>query len=223
MMRGAPRRDRRDRRDRRSGPGYPPTVSSSPAAAAAALDVATVAARFADRPAADDDPTGEPWMAATALVLAPGEHGLAAAFIQRSERRGDRWSGQMALPGGRHDPHDPDLAATAAREAAEEVGLRLGAPIGRLPDQRGRGSKGLVATFVHVLDEQPPLVPQPSEVAAADWIDLAWLFEPANATRTRWVGVPFPGIAHRDRVIWGLTHRILADFADVLDLRLPRP
>jgi 8-oxo-dGTP pyrophosphatase MutT (NUDIX family) len=164
-----------------------------------------------------------PWQAAVAVVLAPGERGLELAFIERLHRPGDRWSGQMALPGGKREPGDDDLAVTAARETEEEVGLALADPIGRLDDQRGRTSRGLVAAFVYGLEERSPLVPQPTEVAAADWIALDWLFDPTNAVRRRWVGVPFPGIAHRDRVIWGLTHRVLADLGARLGLTLPRP
>jgi 8-oxo-dGTP pyrophosphatase MutT (NUDIX family) len=164
-----------------------------------------------------------PWQAAVALVLAPGEDGLAVAFIERAARPGDRWSGHMAFPGGKRDPGDRDLAETAARETAEEVALELPEPIGRLADQRGRVTAGLVATFVYTLEDRPPLTPQPSEVAAADWIPLAWLFDPANAVKHRFLGVPFPGVAHRERVIWGLTHRILDDFASRVGLALPHP
>lgn len=195
-----------------------------PTLAAADLDLDTVVARLAARPPGNvTDGADQPWVAATALVLARGPNGLAAAFIERVERPGDRWSGQMALPGGKREAADPDLATTARRETREEVGLDLPAPIGRLPDQRGRITRGAVATFVHALPTATPLRPQPSEVADADWIDLAWLFDPANATRLRWAGMRFPGIAHRDRIIWGLTHRILGEFADVVGLPLPRP
>lgn len=186
------------------------------------LDLDRVAAALARRPVATSEPD-DPWQAAVAVVLAPGERGLDVAFIERLHRPGDRWSGHMALPGGKREPGDTDLAVTAARETHEEVGLTLPDPIGRLEDQRGRISRGVVAAYVYGLDRRPPLVPQPTEVAAADWIALSWLFDPANATRRRWVGVPFPGIAHRDRVIWGLTHRILGDLAARLDLELPRP
>lgn len=180
--------------------------------------VAPVAAREAGR-AVDH----LPWQAATALVLSPGDDGLAIAFIERIHRPGDRWSGQMALPGGKRDPGDPDLAHTAARETAEEVGLDLPAPVGRLADQRGRITRGVVATYVFALEDRPDLVPAPAEAAAADWIPLAWLFDPANVTRLRWGAMRFPGIVHRERVIWGLTHRILGDFADTVGLELPRP
>jgi 8-oxo-dGTP pyrophosphatase MutT (NUDIX family) len=190
--------------------------------AADELDLDRVATALSRRPVAATDPD-DPWQAAVAVVLAPGERGLDVAFIERLHRPGDRWSGHMALPGGKRDPGDTDLAETAARETREEVGLTLPDPLGRLDDQRGRISRGVVAAYVYGLDRRPPLVPQPTEVAAADWIALSWLFDPANAVRRRWVGVPFPGIAHRDRVIWGLTHRILGDLAARLDLELPRP
>lgn len=188
----------------------------------ASLDLASVTERLAastgDHTAAHPD---HPWQAAVALVLAPGEDGLELAFIERAERTGDRWSGHMAFPGGRRDPGDPDLARTAARETAEEVGLELPDPIGRLADQRGRSSRGLVAAFVYALDEPHLLTARPEEVAAADWISLRWLFDPANATRKRWLAIPFPGIEHRGRVIWGLTHRFLGDLGDRIGLELP--
>lgn len=194
-------------------------------AALAALDGPTVAARIAAaevqvRPRAGD----EHWQAATAVVLAPGggpggagpSGPLEVAFIRRAVREGDPWSGDMALPGGRRDPTDPDLAATAARESAEEVGLALPAPVGRLDDQRGRTRRGVVASFVYVLGHRPPLHPAPAEVAEAVWIALPRLLDPAAATRHRWHGVPFPAIEHEGRVIWGLTHRIVTSLGQAL-------
>lgn len=157
------------------------------------------------------------------MVLAPGAEHLEIAILQRTERPGDRWSGQMALPGGKRDPEDPHLAATAVRETAEELGLALPErPDARLDDHVGRTRPGIVASFVFTLDERPPLRPQPSEVAAAWWLPLPALLDPANAIRHRWAGVPFPGIAHADEVIWGLTHRTLRTFVAALGLRLPR-
>jgi 8-oxo-dGTP pyrophosphatase MutT (NUDIX family) len=160
------------------------------------------------------------WQAATAIVVAPDEAGPAVAMIRRAERHGDRWSGDMALPGGTRDAADPDLAATAARETREEVGIDPGPPVARLPDQTGRLSGGTVASFAHVLDERPPLVPDPREVAEALWVPLAHLTSEQAATRHRWGGVPFPAIEYEGRVIWGLTHRILGTFLDAVGLSL---
>lgn len=186
------------------------------------LDLEVLAERLARHESdagKDDDRDG--WQAATALVLAPHDPSPAIAFIRRAERAGDRWSGDMALPGGTRDPGDPDLATTAIRETAEEVGLELGAPLTRLPDHGGRLSGGTVASFVHVLEQRPPLVPDPREVAEALWIPLADLLDPEASTRRRWSGMPFPAVEHEGRVIWGLTHRILGEFLDVVGLAWP--
>lgn len=187
-----------------------------------ALDHATLRSRLRDAlpPAGPDGPA---W-AATALVVGVGDEGPAVCFIHRADRLGDRWSGHMALPGGRRDPHDPDLAATARREAHEEVGLHLPDPVGRLDDVGRPGRRRQVAAFVFCLDDQPPLRPDPAEVQAALWIPLRRLLDPQAATRHAWSGlVGFPGIRHGERVIWGLTHRILASFVEILDLELPPP
>lgn len=163
------------------------------------------------------------WQAATAVVLAPGEQHLEIAILRRTDRPGDRWSGQMALPGGKRDPDDPDLASTAVRETDEELGLRLPTrPDARLDDHVGKTRPGIVASFVFTLDQRPPLRPQPSEVAAAWWLPLPTLLDPTNATRHRWAGVPFQGIVHEGQVIWGLTHRTLQTFVATLGYRLPR-
>lgn len=187
-----------------------------------ALDHAALRSRLRDAlpPVGPDGPA---W-AATALVVGAGDEGPAVCFIHRADRLGDRWSGHMALPGGRRDPDDPDLAATARREAREEVGLHLPDPVGRLDDVGGPGRRRQVAAFVFCLDDQPPLRPDPAEVQAALWIPLRRLLDPRAATRHAWSGlVGFPGIRHGERVIWGLTHRILAGFVEALDLELPPP
>lgn len=45
-------------------------------------------------------------------------------FIKRSVNPRDRWSGHVALPGGRQEESEP-LKRTASRETLEEVGLDL--------------------------------------------------------------------------------------------------
>lgn len=168
------------------------------------------------------DQRDEPW-AATALVLHDHhEHGPEALFIERARRRGDRWSGQMALPGGRRDPEDLDLVATARREAREEVGVDLGEPLGRLPDVGSRSRGGFVSTIAFEVPRRPSLLLEPAEVAAAVWIPLGHLLDPANAGRHRHLGVAgFRAIRFDHHVVWGLTLGILEHFVSLLDLELP--
>lgn len=164
--------------------------------------------------------------AATALVLTR-EPDPRLVVIRRATRHGDPWSGHAALPGGRHDRADEDLATTARRETAEEVGLELDAPIGRLDDIGGRTHMGVVSPFVFAVDAARPLVPEPGEVADAHWVPLRVLIDPAHRTRhpSRRVG-PWPAWSwptgaeppHHDLVIWGLTHRTLTNFLEVAAL-----
>ena len=48
-------------------------------------------------------------------------------LIRRAARRGDPWTGHIALPGGHREVTDADDCAAAAREAQEEVGFDLSA------------------------------------------------------------------------------------------------
>jgi 8-oxo-dGTP pyrophosphatase MutT (NUDIX family) len=155
--------------------------------------------------------------AATALIVADAAVTPRLLVIRRASRDSDPWSGHAALPGGRHETGDDSLAATARRETAEEVGVDLPSPVGRLDDVGGR--TGVVATFVFRLDAVVATMPEPSEVAEAIWTPLDVLTDPAARVRHphRTVG-PWPAWEHQGLVIWGLTHRILSGFVAVAGL-----
>src|SRR3989449_5953433 len=86
------------------------------------------------RPQPADAPGARP--AAVAPILVEDPHGLEGRSIRGAERADDPWSGQVALPGGRHEPGDRDLLATAIRETQEETGVDLAAAerLGALDD-----------------------------------------------------------------------------------------
>ena len=93
-------------------------------------DVARLARAVARRPSLQLEPDDRTLarQAATALVLRPRtDDALELLFIKRAEWAGDPWSGQVAFPGGRHEPHDPDLLTTSVRETQEETGIDLAA------------------------------------------------------------------------------------------------
>ena len=60
-------------------------------------------------------------------------------FIKRAARVGDRWTGHIALPGGKREPADASDRATSSRETREEIGLNLDSEdcllIGNLPER----------------------------------------------------------------------------------------
>ncbi len=177
-------------------------------------------------------PKGPRLEASVAMVLLDADrNGPSALLIQRAEQVGDPWSGHMAFPGGRRDPHDPSAAVTAAREAREEVGLRLPEPIGRLDDFFGtrnpRVGEVCVTPFVYALEAAPDLKPN-HEVRSTVWIPLRWMLDPASAvayriTRPDGSAESFPAIQYQDYRVWGLTYRILMGFFALLGRELPRP
>jgi 8-oxo-dGTP pyrophosphatase MutT (NUDIX family) len=170
-----------------------------------------------------DEPA--PRRAAVALALREALNGqLELLLIKRAEYAGDPWSGQVALPGGRHEPADPSLEATAVRETFEETGVDLATS----------------GTLLGTLDEiyprtpvLPPIVVRPhvfavtrpveltlsDEVAAAFWIPVEWLRDPAASVETTVVVRDqerrVSCFRHGEHVIWGLTERVLRQLVEL--------
>ena len=161
-----------------------------------------------------------PGRAAVAIVLRDVEEGPQVLLIRRAERIDDPWSGHMAFPGGREDPGDESLVATAIRETREELSLDLGTRgrlLGRLSDlpavARGRRVGITIAPFVFELIHEAELAYRPEEVAEAIWVPL----DPLMHGRLRTTlaherdGQPALSPAHDvdGRIVWGLTYRML--------------
>jgi len=156
--------------------------------------------------------------AAVAVILHEGDQGLEALFIHRAVRAGDTWSGQIAFPGGRRDPGDADLLATAIRETGEEVGVDLSGAerLGVLDDLYPRTPvlpPVVVRPFVFALTLRPRIVAS-AEVQDAFWVSFRALQAPEVLGE---VVVDHPGIPRRalpayrlgDHTIWGMSERIL--------------
>lgn len=163
--------------------------------------------------------------AAVALILIE-RAGLEALFIKRAARPGDPWSGQVALPGGRHEPTDVDLRVTAIRETREETGVELARaePLGVLDDLYPRAPTlppVLVRPYVFALPGAPRLVTS-SEVDRAFWVPLARLGEPGIrrevTLRVQGEERVFPAYDLGEDVIWGMTERILTPFLELIGL-----
>ncbi len=127
--------------------------------------------------------------------------------------------GQIALPGGRAEPGDPDLAATARREAMEELGVGFDAPrvIGTLDDVP-TPSGYLITPVVAALHGEPVYRPDAAEVAAWFEVPLALFADPRTAEiigDREWRGQRYQlrGYHFGEHRIWGATARILEDLA----------
>lgn len=124
--------------------------------------------------------------------------------------------GQVALPGGKHEPSDGSLLETALREAEEEIGLArrdvtIVGETGAFPTITGF----LVTPFVAWVHGDFSPVADPSEVARVFSVPLAVLGSPAvvrEVTVPGWRGeVPCHEVD--GEIIWGATFAILQDFA----------
>jgi 8-oxo-dGTP pyrophosphatase MutT (NUDIX family) len=141
-----------------------------------------------------------------------------------TERRSDlrRHGGEISFPGGRHDETDADLAATALREAHEEIGLEPAAVelAGALPPTATFVTGYRIHPFVGLIPDPGGLglEPNPSEVETLLTISLEVLHEGYAMRRLIRRGIPIhtPTYEADGHLIWGATARILADLLDRL-------
>jgi 8-oxo-dGTP pyrophosphatase MutT (NUDIX family) len=185
--------------------------------------------RFADRTPwqpewpGDTAPTGkrEATPAAVLVPLVRRGDGLRVLLTERTAHLRDH-AGQVSFPGGRSEPGDAHAAATALREAQEEIGLPPShvEVIGELP---------AYATITHyrvtpvVALVEPParLQLDPFEVAEAFEVPLSFLMTPAHhrrhefefgGVRRQFLSMPWRDAADarsREVFIWGATAAML--------------
>jgi 8-oxo-dGTP pyrophosphatase MutT (NUDIX family) len=157
--------------------------------------------------------------AAVAAVLRQGALGPEVLLIRRAEHPNDPWSGHMALPGGREDPGDVDLLATAMRETLEEVALDLRSaaelmgPLPALPAiARGKLTGLTITPFVFEL-HTPAELRLNREVSETLWAPLSALAQGEYATTVPYTlggqEIRLPAHDVKGRIVWGLTYRML--------------
>ena len=169
--------------------------------------------------------------AAVAVVARPGAAGDELLFIHRAEHPLDPWSGHMAFPGGMVDAADADPLATARREAREELALDLDAGatlLGRLSDVKPLSLRASLAITPYVFalrsapgdDTRPQLVLDEREVQEALWIPWSFFADRGNRSTFFWArnGVPVPMPCYKldERVVWGLTLRMVDELLELV-------
>lgn len=163
-----------------------------------------------------------------AAVLVPiiertgGPHLL---FIKRSDY-GDH-AGQMAFPGGGHEPRDEDLLATAVREADEEVDMDPATVehVGRLDDIETVTGYAVSPFVARVPDAE--FTPDEREVeeiailAVGDLIDLE-NYESESRNHPTYGDIRVHYFHVDGYTVWGATGRILTQFLELTtDWRAP--
>jgi 8-oxo-dGTP pyrophosphatase MutT (NUDIX family) len=140
-----------------------------------------------------------------------------------TRRRDDlrRHPGEISFPGGRRDDSDPDLLATALREAEEEIGLDPSAVqvLGALAPTPTIATGYAIYPFVGLIAPGLAWTLSAREVAEVLELALDDLREGYGRRRLLRRGVPIRTDTYvvGDDLIWGATARILADLFDRLD------
>jgi 8-oxo-dGTP pyrophosphatase MutT (NUDIX family) len=139
----------------------------------------------------------------------------AQPHVVLTRRRTDLRShaGEISFPGGRRDPEDPDLVATALREAEEEIGLarehvRL---LGELQPTSTLVTGYLIHPFVGSIPEGLTWKLSAREVDAVLELPLEAIQSGRTRTQLERRGITFETDAFvvDEHLIWGATARIL--------------
>jgi 8-oxo-dGTP pyrophosphatase MutT (NUDIX family) len=155
------------------------------------------------------------------MLLYPHQGETWTVFIRRSGNDlRDRHKGQISFPGGKREPIDPDMAASALRETEEEIGvirsdIQLVRPLTPLYIPV---SNFLVHPFLGMTTHRPSFVPQLEEVADILEMPLSHFFRP-DAVRHAEMAIG-GGLVLRDvpffdvqgHMLWGATAMILNEF-----------
>lgn len=151
----------------------------------------------------------------SAVLILLGEATPGEPDVVVLERAADmrHHAGQPAFPGGAADPGDVDAAATALREAYEEIGLDPSSVevLVTLPPLWIPVSRFVVTPVLAWWRDEHPVCPRDrGEVSRVERIPIAELTDPANRIRIRHPS-GFVGAAFRVRqmLIWGFTAAVL--------------
>lgn len=155
-------------------------------------------------------------MPEAAVLLPIVERPSPTLLFTRRARHLSTHSGQVAFPGGKREPGDRDLYATALREAQEEIALHPGHvnALGRLSDVISlHGIR--VTPWVGIIPPDLPLVADPGELDAIFEVPLSHFLDDR---RTHTDVITVDGVAHYvpsyqvdGHIIWGLSAMMLVE------------
>lgn len=162
-------------------------------------------------------------VAAVLSLIFPDEKGLAHLILTERQDYPGVHAKQISFPGGKKEPSDVHLFATALRETEEEVGVEASAIkfIRNLSELYIPPSRFLVHPFLGYTNSYPVFRPDPTEVAQLIFLPVGNLLNghlekvtKLNTSYTQEIDVP--AFLFENNVIWGATAMILAEIKDVL-------
>ena len=176
------------------------------------------------RTRSEPPPGRQPRAAAVLVLVYPDAAGDARIVLIERTARGGVHSGEVSFPGGKAEPEDTDLVATALREATEEVGLDPDVAgvriVGQLDGFWIPVSDFQVTPILALAERAPAFVAQPSEVARIlepplaaflPGVEVEMVERTIDGWDLRYGHYQFDGLS-----VWGATARVLSQLGAVL-------
>ena len=158
------------------------------------------------------------------LLYPNSDNEICILLIERSTYDGHH-SGQIALPGGKQEPEDIDLQATALREFFEETGSsETPYVIGKLSEVYIPVSKFIVQPYVAYLESRPDFYINNLEVYKLIEYKLNELLnQNTNQTTTINIGettIVTPYFNVEEKALWGATAMIINELKHIIKERI---
>ena len=158
-------------------------------------------------------------------LFAPEPGGPPLIWLVRRSERVRTHRGQVALPGGKREPLDADLLATALRESHEEIGLRPSdVDVLGVLDDRETSTGYLITPYVGWVAGAFTPEPLDAEVARVFAVPLAVFAEEPRRTWVPWQGIQREILSYEvaGEIVWGATASILRHFVELITPSLAR-
>ena len=149
-------------------------------------------------------------------------------FIERTQRKGDPWSGHVSLPGGKISKDDKTLVDGVIRETCEEIGIQLEKEfmignLGAIEAPNNLSGKSFhIIPFVFLISDSladTAFVASHEEVANFFWVPINLIYREQGLTMIEYAGIKqktYPAIPYKQYFIWGLTLRVLRIFNNMI-------
>ena len=159
---------------------------------------------------------------AVLILLFPNEQNQTSVLLIERMIYDGHHSGQIAFPGGKVEPDDVDLQATALREFFEETGSDImPTVIGKLTPVYIPVSQFMVQPFVSYVEQKPNFVASVYEVNALIEWEINHLLNPEIIKET--TIEPTPGLKLKTpyfdvqgKVLWGATAMMLNELKMII-------
>jgi 8-oxo-dGTP pyrophosphatase MutT (NUDIX family) len=159
---------------------------------------------------------------AVLILLYPNEQNQTSVLLIERMTYDGHHSGQIAFPGGKVEPNDIDLQATALREFFEETGSdATPTVIGKLTPVYIPVSKFMVQPFVSYVEQKPNFTASAYEVNELIEWEINHLLNPEIIKET--TIEPTPGLKLKTpyfdvqgKVLWGATAMMLNELKKII-------